>query len=121
MPNRFASAKVGQQFDYKLPDGPTTRSLDADDGLAAPTGHQTAMPERKWSVIQHSEETMRAAHRMSCRAEIEVVDMNKYVSPWAKPSIAKWDRSEKKQYTVWDVLTACVVAVAFACAVFYSI
>lgn len=72
-------------------------------------------------MIQHSEETMRAAHRMSCKADIEVVDMNKYVSSWAKPSIAKWDRGSKKQYTLADVVCACVVAVAFACAVFYSI
>ena len=66
-------------------------------------------------------ETMRKANQMAMKADIEVVDMEKYVSSWAKPSKAKWHRSAKKQYTVWDVLTACVVAVAFACAVFYSI
>ena len=66
-------------------------------------------------------ETMRKAHQMAMKADIEVVDMNKYVSPWAKPSIAKWDRGSKKQYTLADVVCACVVAVAFACAVFYSI
>ena len=72
-------------------------------------------------MIQHSEETMRKANQMAMKADIEVVDMNKYVSSWAKPSIAKWDRGSKKQYTLADVVCACVVAVAFACAVFYSI
>ena len=104
MSHRCASVKVGP-----------------NDDLAAPTGHQTTMSERKWPVIQHSEETMRKANQMAMKADIEIVDMEKYVSSWAKPSKAKWHRSAKKQYTVWDVLTACVVAVAFACAVFYSI
>lgn len=104
-----------------MQNGTASKRVGPNDDLAAPTGHQTAMLERKWSVIQHSEETMRKANQMAMKADIDVVDMEKYVSSWAKPSKAKWHRSAKKQYTVWDVLTACVVAVAFACAVFYSI
>jgi len=96
--------------------------VGSNDGLAAPAGHQTAMLKRKRPVIEtQTPETMRKANQMAMKADMEVVDMEKYVSSWAKPSKAKWHRSAKKQYTVWDVLTACVVAVALACAVFYSI
>ena len=67
-------------------------------------------------------ETMRKANQMAMKADIEVVDMEKYVSSWAKPSIAKWDRSDSRlKYSLADIATAVIVAVAFACAVFYSI
>lgn len=105
-----------------MQNSPAPKRVGPNACLAAPTGHQRAMFERKRPMIEtQTPETMRKAHQMAMKAEIEIVDMNKYVSSWAKPSIAKWDRGSKKQYTLADVVCACVVGIAFACAVFYSI